>query len=118
MTRSLLTDEHVPRVFVTTLRSNGYPVVRAKEVFGESTVDERLLRHCARENHVFVTHDRTDFAGVMSDRIDHSGILIYTDANYLRDEPEDAVETVERAFRYLPPDELENRTVWLEQWRE
>jgi len=38
-----LTDEHVPRVFISTLRSNGHDVRRANDVFGEGTDDERLL---------------------------------------------------------------------------
>ena len=37
---SVLTDEHVPSVFVTTLRSNGHEVVEAREAFGEATDDE------------------------------------------------------------------------------
>lgn len=42
MTISLFTDEHVPSVFVTTLRSSGYEVVRANDVFGEATNDREL----------------------------------------------------------------------------
>ena len=59
---SFLTDEHVPRVFITTLRSNGYEVVRAKDVFGEATDDEELLRYAGKNGFVLVTHDKKDFA--------------------------------------------------------
>jgi hypothetical protein len=90
---SVLTDEHVPRVFITTLLSNGYEVVKAKDVFGEATDDERLLQYCGEEGHLLVT-------------------------NYLRDEPEDAVRTLERVFVQYPPDELQNELVWLDQWRQ
>jgi len=38
-----LTDEHVPGPFVTTLRSIGYDVLRAKDQFREGTEDGVLL---------------------------------------------------------------------------
>jgi hypothetical protein len=31
---SFVTDEHVPSVFVTTLRSSGHDVIEANDVFG------------------------------------------------------------------------------------
>ncbi|QLH77983.1 hypothetical protein HZS55_12035 [Halosimplex rubrum] len=71
---AVLTDEHVPSVFITTLRSNGHEVV-------------------------------------------HAGLVVYTDANYLRDDPEDAVRTLERVFAHYPPEELHGGLVWLDQWR-
>jgi len=43
------TDEHVPSVFVTTLRSNGYDVVRANDIFGEGTEDRELLTYCGEQ---------------------------------------------------------------------
>lgn len=52
MTVSFCTDEHVPSVFVTTLRSNGYEVVIANDVFGEETDDRRLLAYGAEESHM------------------------------------------------------------------
>lgn len=78
----VLTDEHVPSVFITTLRSNGYEVVEANDVFGESTDDEELLRYCGEEEHLLVTHDRKDFAGDLADAVEHTGIVVYTDGNY------------------------------------
>lgn len=113
---SVLTDEHVPSVFITTLRSNGHEVVAANDVFGESTDDEVLLRHAGENNHLLLTHDR-DFAGRLHETIDHAGIVVYTDANFLRDEPERAVRTVERVFAHYPPEELHDELVWLDQWR-
>ena len=114
---SFLTDEHVPSVFVTTLRSNGHEVERANEVFGESTDDEKLLRYCGEHGHVLITHDKKDFAGELPRAIEHGGIVVYTDANYLRDDPEGAVGTLERVFTHYPVEELRNEIVWLDEWR-
>ncbi|MCX2818087.1 MAG: putative nuclease of putative toxin-antitoxin system [Methanobacteriota archaeon] len=113
MTVSFLTDEHVPRVFCTVLRSNGYTVVRAREAFGEETDDEKLLEHCESEDHLLVTHDKKDFASHGSD----AGVIVYTDSNFLRDEPETAVRTVERVLDMYPTSELHGEVVWLSQWR-
>lgn len=113
-----LTDEHVPRVFVTALQSDGHTVVRAKDACGEATPDEQLLRHAAENGHVLVTHDKKDFAGEIGDAVDHAGIVVYTDANYLRDDPENVVRTVERVLSQFPLDELADEVVWLDQWRD
>lgn len=48
---SFLTDEHVPRVFVTVLRSNSHTVIEVRDVFGEATNDEELLAYCSQESH-------------------------------------------------------------------
>ena len=114
---SLLTDEHVPSVFITTLRSNGYEVLEAREVFGEATNDEQLLEYCGENGHLLVTHDKKDFAGGLTDTVEHAGVVVYTDANYLRDDPEGAVRTLERVLSHYPLVELSNELVWLDQWR-
>lgn len=114
---SFLTDEHVPSVLVTTLRSNGHEVVLANDVFGESTDDQRLLEYCAREGHVLVSNDKKDFTGALVADVDHAGIVLSTDPNYLRDDPEGAVATVERILAAYPPGELRNSIVWLDRWR-
>lgn len=113
---SLLTDEHVPRVFINTLRSNGHEVVEARDTFGEATNDERLLRYAGENSHILVTHDKKDFSR-LTKTVDHAGLVVYTDPNYLRDDPEGAVRTLERVFSHYPPGELTNELVWLDQWR-
>jgi len=113
---AVLTDEHVPSVFITTLRSNGHDVVEANDVFGEATDDEYLLQYAGENDHVLLTHDR-DFAGKLRQTVDHAGVVVYTNANYPRDEPEDAVRTLEHIFAHYPPEELTNELVWLDQWR-
>ena len=117
MPSSFVTDEHVPSVFVTTLRSGGHDVIESNDVFGEATDDQRLLRYCGENGHVLITHDRTDFAGELTDTVAHAGIAVYTDANFLRDDPEGAVRTLERVLSQYPPDELTSELVWLEHWR-
>lgn len=84
---SFLTDEHVPRVFVTALRSNDHTVSRAIDVFGEGTDDEELLHYCVEHDLLLITHDRKDFSGNTAERVTHNGILLYTDPVYLRDHP-------------------------------
>lgn len=105
-------------MFVTTLRSSGYNVVKATAVFGEATDDRQLLEYCAAENHLFVTNDKTDFGGTVGDAVDHAGIIIYTDPVFLQTEPDRAVRTIDRVLRYYPPAELAGERIWLEQWRE
>lgn len=114
---SFCTDEHVPSVFVTTLRSNGYEVVRAVDALGGGTDDRRLLQYCGDAGHVLVTHDKKDFGGSVGDAVAHAGILIYTDPVFLRREPGSAVRTLERILDQYPPEELRGERVWLDQWR-
>lgn len=116
MTVAFCTDEHVPSVFVTTLRSSGYEVVRANDVFGEGTDDSRLLEYCAEEHLVLVTHDKKDFGGAIGDAVDHAGIVIYTDPVLLRRTPGKAVRAIERVLEYYSPTDLEGERVWLDQW--
>jgi hypothetical protein len=117
VTARFLTDEHVPRVFVTSLRSNGHDVVRANDAFGEATDDETLLRHCAKRDRLLITNDKKDFSGAIGGRVDHSGVVIYTDPLFLRDNPEAAVRVLDRVLAHYPPEELAGETVWLDQWR-
>ncbi|MDR5673654.1 DUF5615 family PIN-like protein [Halalkaliarchaeum sp. AArc-GB] len=118
MTVAFCVDEHVPSVFVTTLRSNGYDVVTAADAVAQGPSDRRLLEYCAEEGHVLVTHDKKDFAGAVGDAIEHSGIVIYTDTLFLRRTPGNAVRTLERVLDHYPPSELAGEQVWLDQWRE
>jgi predicted nuclease of predicted toxin-antitoxin system len=111
-----LADEHVPRVFTTTLQSNGHDVLRANDEFGEGTEDDHLLEFCSDEGRVLITNDKKDFAGPLSDAVDHCGIVVYTDPNVLRDDPERAVRAVERILSHYPPSEVANELVWLDQW--
>jgi hypothetical protein len=117
MSPDFITDEHVPRVFITTARSAGYAITRATDVFGEATDDTELLRYCAAQNAVLITHDKKDFSGDTGDAVDHTGIIIYTDANFLRDHPETAVKTIERVLSHYSAADLDNALIWLDQWR-
>jgi len=116
VTVSFCTDEHVPSVFITTLQSGGYEVIKANTIFGEGTDDRRLLEYCAENKHIFVTHDKKDFSGPVSDDVDHAGIVIYTDPLLLRDDPDRVIRTVERILAYYPPEELAGEQIWLDQW--
>lgn len=113
---SFCTDEHVPSVFVTTLRSNGYTVVRANDVFGEATEDTRLLEYCSAEGLHLVTHDKKDFGGRVGKELDHPGIFIYTDPRPLRNEPEMVVRAFETVLEYTSSTELESERIWIDQW--
>ena len=115
---AICTDEHVPSVFVTTLRSNGYDVIRANDVFGEGTNDRQLLGYCGEHNRILITHDKKDFSSTIGEEVAHTGIIIYTDPIFLRRNPETAVRTVDRIFEHYPQKELANERIWLDQWRE
>ena len=115
---AICTDEHVPSVFVTTLRSNGYDVIRANDVFGEGTNDRQLLGYCGEHNRILITHDKKDFGSTIGEEVAHTGIIIYTDPIFLRRNPETAVRTVDRIFEHYPQKELANERIWLDQWRE
>lgn len=117
MTLPLCADEHVPSVFVTTLRSREFDVVLARAVFGERTNDREVLEYCAQNYRVLLTHDRSDFGGPVGDEIDHSGIVIYTDPSYLRDAPGAATDTLERALSHFGPEDIVNERIWLDRWR-
>lgn len=106
MTPSFLVDEHVPSVFVTSLRSNGYPVRKATEEFGEGTIDRELLEYCAKSDHILITNDKKDFTRGFSDTLDHAGIIIYTDPVFLRDSPEDAVVLIDRILETVSLEEI------------
>lgn len=92
--------------------------MRAQDVFGEATDDRELLAHCASGEYVLVTHDKKDFGGATGQSVQHAGVVIYTDSNFLRNEPETAVRTIERVLEHYPPSELGGSVVWLPQWRE
>lgn len=49
----LLTDEHISKA----LRDRGWDVVRAVDVFGQRTDDERLFEYAAQEQRALVTTD-------------------------------------------------------------
>jgi hypothetical protein len=117
VTATFLTDEHVPSVFVTTLRSSGYEVQTTTAVLGAGTDDQQLLEYCAQHDHLLITHDKKDFSGDLGDSIDHSGVIIYTDSRFLRTDPEEAVRTLERILDNYPRSELAGERVWLDQWR-
>jgi predicted nuclease of predicted toxin-antitoxin system len=113
---SFCTDEHVPSVFVTTLRSNGYTVVPATERFGEETEDRTLLEYCAEQGHLFVTHDKKDFAGSVGAAVDHAGILIDTDPIPLRERPTQVVRAIELILEQYPQKERDSERIWIDQW--
>ncbi|WP_177227579.1 DUF5615 family PIN-like protein [Halomicrobium zhouii] len=47
-----LTDEHVPRVFISALCSNGHEVLRANGALGEGTDDEQQIEFCADDGRI------------------------------------------------------------------
>lgn len=54
----LLTDENVPGPVIEALRSAGWDVLHARDVFGEHTDDEILIEHAARLGRVLVSTDQ------------------------------------------------------------
>lgn len=107
----LFTDENVPRVFATTLRSSGFHVETAHEQYGENTLDPDLLAECAADELVLVTNDR-DFVEY-AEQMDHAGIIIYTNQAL---SPGVFVRGVTRIDRQFSPEEMQDNVEWLEQW--
>lgn len=112
---SVLADEHVPSVFTTTLRSNGFDVTAAQARYGQGSVDATILDDCENEGLVVLTNDR-DFVR-MADERPHAGVVIYTDRRFLLEEPIEAVEAFARIARHYTPDEMRNSVEWLDNWR-
>lgn len=107
----LFTDENVPRAFASTLRSNGFRVQMAYERHGENTRDPEILASCASDGLVLVTNDR-DFVEY-GDRMDHAGIIIYTNQAL---SPGSFATGVRRIDRQFTATEMLNNVEWLERW--
>ena len=110
-----LLDEHVSRVFETVLHERGYRVEQAKDVLGEGTNDEKLLRWCAKNNVLVISNNTTDFER-LHPTIDHAGIFLYSETNLDYAEPEGIAQTVDIVIDQFGPDELANSIIYLEQW--
>lgn len=109
----LLTDEHVPSVAVTALRSEGFSVTTARDRFGERTVDPELLSSTGELHRTLLTNDR-DFVRLHDD-VDHAGIVMYTTQSL---GPDQFVRGLTRMDRYLSPEDLYDSVQWLERWLE
>lgn len=110
-TLQLLTDEHVPSVAVTALRSEGFSVATARERFGERTVDPDLLHLTGDLERTLLTNDR-DFVRLHGE-FEHAGIVMYTTQSL---GPEAFVRGLTRMDAHLDPADLRNDLQWLERW--
>lgn len=54
----LLTDENIPGPLIDALRSAGWDVLHARELFGEDTDDEILFDYAAGQGRVLVSTDQ------------------------------------------------------------
>jgi predicted nuclease of predicted toxin-antitoxin system len=54
----LLTDENVSGPVIEALRTAGWDVAHARDLFGENTVDEALFQYAARHGRVLVSTDQ------------------------------------------------------------
>jgi predicted nuclease of predicted toxin-antitoxin system len=111
-TLRFLADEHVPRVFVNALRSSGFEIRVAHERYGQGTDDRSILSRGTDEGFVVLTNDR-DFAR-LADENKHTGIVLYTDVDFLRISPREAVEAVVRIDRHYQRSELHDTVEWLD----
>ena len=109
-----LADEHVPSLFVSSLRSNGFEVAMAQEVYGHGTADEDLMADCADSGYIVLTHDR-DFVRLADER-DHAGALVYDSPLVLVEDPLAATEAAVRIDDYYDHDEFEGVVEWLDGW--
>lgn len=54
----ILTDENIPGPLVEGLARAGWDVVRAIDVFGQGSIDDRLFEHASAQARVLVSTDR------------------------------------------------------------
>jgi len=106
----IVVDEHVPEAVVNSLSSNGYEVLRAGEEYQRGGDDTSLLEKCSNDGRILLTNDR-DFVR-LSEEIEHSGVIIYTDQSRSPREILRAIINIEGAYG----EEIENKLVWLQGW--
>lgn len=58
----LLTDENIPGRLIDALKQRGWDVVRAIDVFGQQTVDERIFTYAAEDDRALATTDQDHLA--------------------------------------------------------
>jgi hypothetical protein len=110
-----LTDEHVPGPFVTTLRSIGHDVLRAKDQFREGTGDGVLLEFGDDSDRVVITCDNR-FTIVDGERITtHAGVM-YADQASLQRRPEDMAGAIDRIVTTIPLEDLRGSEVYANDW--
>lgn len=114
MVRFLL-DEHVPRVFEHLLEQRSHEVDRAKDHFGERTVDPELLAWCADNAVVFVTNNAQDFER-LHEAHHHHGLFIYRKQGLLATDPEGVARTVDTVLSQYGEDGLADELVELDEW--
>lgn len=108
---SFLADEHVANVVVTALRSNGYTVETARDLYGERTVDSRLLERATKANRVLLTNDR-DFVGHTYEA-EHADVVIYSSPAL---PPGSFVRGIDELNRFFDSKSMRNNVEWLEAW--
>lgn len=113
MTLSFLADEHVPRVFVIELRSNGYDVATVERDYEPGTSDIDHLDRSRQTGRIILSND-SDFARLDDDH-GHAGILLYADQTM---SVPAFVRGVKRVERFIPEEAFRDEIVWLDDWIE
>lgn len=115
MTRPLLLDEHVGRVFERVLRERGHEVEQAKDAFGECTTDAELLSWCAGHRTILLSNNAKDFEPLHREQ-EHAGLFLYRDQSLPDDDPEGLARAVDAVFAQYDAEELANEIVELDEW--
>lgn len=111
MTLSVRADEHVRRVYVTSLRSTGYEVEWVDAAYEPGIPDTQHLERSENSGCVILSND-VDFARLHHD-YDHAGIILYSDQLL----PISAfVRGIRRIERFIPDETLRQNVVWLDAW--
>lgn len=111
MAFSFLSDEHVKRIYLTELRSNGYDVASVGSEYDEGVPDTEHLATSRRTGRIVLSND-SDFADLHTE-YDHAGIVLYND----QDMPvRDFIRGIKTIERYVPEAELQGELVWLDEW--
>lgn len=104
-------------MFERVLRERGYRVEQAKDVFGERTTDEELLRWCGEHDVVLVTNNARDFEPPHRDRV-HGGLFLYYTQSLPDEDPEGLARVVDEVLTQYGREGVRNELVDLGEWYE
>ena len=112
---AIVLDEHVSRVFESTLQVRGFEVVQVKDELGEALPDRAVLEWCADQEMVLITNNARDFEQLHTN-VDHAGVFLYRAQDLPDTDPEGLARTVELVFYQYDRAEITNQLVELDEW--
>lgn len=113
----LLLDEMYPATLADALTAEGIASSTAKQLGLVGSADSDLLDSAAREGHVLLTENVSDFARLSGELLTagghHSGILIALSSRFTRRTA--GISAIVGAVKHLNGDDLSDRLIYLER---